>query len=133
MNLLNLSKEQLESLLIDDISIQDLPNKVETVLIFICKDKSTASLLFSVLQSNDFKLVIEIDAKECPVLTIQFIHIDFWIKFETNQTVVEYPPLDLLIKQKIRNLSTGIWDGKIGLALYISDDLIRIGGSFSDN
>ena len=106
-----------------DISIQKIINN-EIVLILICESIEQANSLMNILNSNSFELETMIGKKsKCYFLNLKFSNCE--LKYNTNCTKENYPPIEWLGNALVKYISCGIWL-KNGDAWY-RDDLKILG------
>lgn len=106
-----LTEKEIVGILWRDISIQKMAND-RFVLILICKQKDQAKRLLEALHNNPFSLEIFINKLRHYTLRIEFLNFEFYIKYDTERTKENYPPLVWLTNHLVKYITTGIWQSE---------------------
>lgn len=112
-----------------DFSIQTTPQGKD-FLILICRDKDRSSKLMDILRNNAFDVGIFIDEKTGNYsFEFQFIDSEVGFRFETGKNESTYPPLERLKNNRIKFITTGIWNGQSeqGRLCEFDPGLMRLG------
>src|SRR5688572_10847225 len=112
-----------------DFSIQTLHNGKD-FLILVCEDKESSSRLMNIIRNNAFDVGVFIDEKTGNYsLDFHFIDSEVAFRFDTGENESSYPPLEKLKNNRIKFITTGIWNGRSeqGRLCEFDPELMRLG------
>lgn len=124
-----LTEKDLTDAMCYDFSIQTTPQGKD-FLILVCKDKDASSKLMDILRNNAFDVGIIINEKTGNYsLEFQFIDSQVGFRFDSGKSESSYPPLEKLKNNRIKFITTGIWNGRSeqGRLCEFDPGLMRLG------
>ncbi len=109
---MNLSKEYLESLKWQDISIMTTKDR-GSFLVLLCLNQQEADKLYEVITKNSFDFkVITNEKEEGHKFQIELLNFEYGFGLKSPLTIENYPPLKLLYNKQVSGITCGFDGGK---------------------
>jgi hypothetical protein len=106
------TEKDLQDVQWSDFSLQVLANGKQG-LILICHEEKGARKLLELLKSNAFDLKVFQDEKNGNYsFVLEFIDSEITMKFNTERSEKNYPPLSKLKTGEVKYITTGVWIGR---------------------